>query len=162
MTPQAPRRSEARRRTPAVGDEARVPADVRNEFGRYGQAPGSEAARQPIDGIVIAIREVSSGRPVKVAAGDPRRYVFDLLHDQTFDPRVSSKTNSQGAMAGRLRDSPAFQRVQQALRQLAHHAAVTRGMEALAAPPLRDLLDGWRLIRVCAAQVDVTEPTGPA
>ena len=144
--------------TPAVGDSARVPADTRNEFHGYERAPRAEASRQPIDGIIAAIREISSGQPVKVAAGDARRYVFDLLHDRTFDPRVSSKSNSAGAAPDRLEESEMFVRVQGLLRQMAGRAAPASGCDALGKPPLHGVLDGWRLIRVWAAHVQVRAP----
>jgi len=147
-----------RRATPAVGDEVRVPADARNEFARYEHSPGREGTREPIDGIIVTIREISSGRRVKVAAGDPDRYVFELLDDRTFDPRVSSKANSQGVTARRIQDGPAFGQVQQALRE--HPGATQRasGDDMLRQPPFSAILDGWRLVRVCAAHVEVKEP----
>ncbi|HUT73399.1 MAG TPA: hypothetical protein VM221_01015 [Armatimonadota bacterium] len=147
-----------KRLTPAIGDEVRVPADTRNQFSRYEHFAATEWARQPIDGLVVSIREISSGQPVKVAAGPARRYVFDLLHDRTFDLRVSSKGNSQGATAGRPQRAQAFALVQRALRQLAGRSAPASGGDALAGPPLQELLDGWRLVRVCADDVEVREP----
>jgi hypothetical protein len=84
--------------------------------------------------------------------------VFDLLHDRTFDLRVSSKGNSQGATAGRPQRAQAFALVQRALRELAGRTAPASGRDALAGPPLQELLDGWRLVRVCADDVEVREP----
>lgn len=149
--------SSRRRTTPAIGDEVRVPAETRNEFVRYEHAPGTEGGREPIDGVIASIREISSGQLLKVAAGDARRYVFDLVRNDTFDPRVSSKRNSQGVIAGRVRDSAIFRELQQALRQHAGKAPTTAAIDMLAQPPFSDLLDGWRLIRVHAARVEVKE-----
>ena len=157
MRPEDAKPTRGRRPTPAIGDGVRVATDARNEFLRYEHSPGTEGARRPIDGMVVAIREISSGQPVIVAAGDARRYVFDLLDDQSFDPRVSSKRNSQGVSAGRVRDAEAYHQVKQALRQLAGRAAPASGYSALAGPPLSELLDGWRVIRVRTPQVDVME-----
>lgn len=152
----APQRETSRgRATPAVGDHVRVPAKARNEFARYGCLPSAGGAREPVDGLIVSIREISSGKPVKVAAGDPRRYVFELLHMQTFDPRVSSQGNSQGAAAGRIRDSLTFAQVQQALRERARRSAPIGVHDMLSQPPFSDLLDGWRLMRFCCAQVNV-------
>jgi len=153
----AQRKSTARRprTTPVVGDEVRVPAEVHNEFARYGCLPSAQGAREPVDGLIVSIREISSGEPVKVAAGDPRRYVFDLLHSQTFDPRVSSKSNSQGVVAGRIQDSPAFAQVQRTLRERARKNPPIRAYDMLSQPPFSDLLDGWRLMRFCSAHVNV-------
>ena len=148
-----------RRPTPAVGDEVRLAADVRNEYSRYEHAPGNERTREPVDGLVVAIREISSGQRVKVAAGDARRYVFDVMHNQTFDPRFSSKGNAQDASAGRVQDSQAFTRVQSALRERSGKSEQSAD-ELLLNPPLSALLDGWRLVRVCAGRVEVKEPTG--
>lgn len=152
------RSSKRRDVTPAVGDQVRVPTDVRNDFRPYEHSPGTPGARQPLDGTLIAIREISSGRPVKVAAGDPRGYVFDILDDRTFDPRVAAKANSQGAISGQVRTSAAFHRVQQAIRQRTGRTAPVNGAGALAESPLHGLLDGWRVVRVCTAQIEVTEP----
>lgn len=148
----------ARAPTPAVGDEVRVPADARNEHARYGHPPAREGARDPLDGIIAAILEIATGERVKVAAGDPRRYVFDLLHNHTFDPRVSSKLNSEGATAGRVQDSPAYRQVQRALRERAG-AAVSRlsAEDQLGQQPFSSLLDGWRLVRVCTSRLEVKE-----
>jgi len=146
-----------RRATPAVGDAVRVPADIRNEFARYEHSPGMEGTREPLDGLVVSIREISSGQRIKVAAGDARRYVFDLLHDQTFDPHLSAKANSQGVTAGRVHESPVYGKVQAALREQSRRGT-TAAYDTLSQPPLSSILDGWRLVRVCAADVDVTEP----
>jgi len=147
-----------RRPTPAIGDEVRVPVDVRNEFAGYEHSPGLEGAREPVDGLVVAIREISSGARVKVAAGDARRYVFDLLHDQTFDPRVSSKTNSQGVLAGRVQEGPTYAQVQEVLRGPAAKTRNFTARDLLGQPPFSNILDGWRLVRIRAARVEVKEP----
>jgi len=144
-----------------LGDEVRVPTDTRNDFRRYAHSAGTMSPRQPIDGIIVAIRDIASGRPVRAAAGDARRYVFDLLHEQTFDPRTSSKTNSQGAAPGHVQDADAFVRLQQALHHLAGRDAPPSGLTALSAPAVRSRLDGWRIIRVCASNVEVKQaPSG--
>jgi hypothetical protein len=149
--------SRRRGTTPAVGDEVRVPAETRNEFVGYEHAPSAEGAREPLDGLVVSIREISSGQLLKVAAGDARHYVFDLVRNDTFDPRVSSKRNSQGVIAGRFHDSAVFRELQQALRQHAGKTAATAAVDMLAQPPFSDMLDGWRLVRVHAARVEVKE-----
>lgn len=155
----SPQRSSSRGRvTPAIGDEVRVPAEVRNEHTNYEHAPGAEGAREPIDGLVVSIREISSGHHVKVAAGEPRNYVFDLLHLQTFDPRFASKANSQGVTVGRIEDGSTYGEVQAALRHRTVQSKETNAESLLREPPLADLLDGWRLVRVCAAEVQVKEP----
>ena len=146
-----------KRVTPAVGDEVRVPADVRNEFVGYEHSRGLEGTREPVDGIIISIREIASGQRVKVAAGDPRGYVFDLLDDRTFDPRVSSKSNTQGVTGGRVYDSPAFGQIQRALREHADRTVAAGADALLGQEPLSAILDGWRLVRVCAARVEVKE-----
>jgi len=151
-----PQRS-ARAVSPAVGDEVRVPADARNEHARYGHPPAREGARDPLDGIVAAIRDIATGERVKVAAGDPRRYVFDLLHNQTFDPRVSSKVNSEGATAGRVHEGPAYRQVQRALRERAGQAAALSAEDLLSQAPFSTLLDGWRLVRICTGRLEVKE-----
>jgi hypothetical protein len=158
MAQRESRSGRTRRPTPAVGDEVRLAADVRNEHARYEHFSVSERTREPVDGLVVAIREISSGQRVKVAAGDARRYVFDILHDQTFDPSFSSKGNSQGASVGRVQDSQTFSRMQRALRERSGKSEQSAD-EMLLNPPLSTLLDGWRLVRVCAARVDVKEPT---
>jgi len=155
----SPQRSSSRGRpTPAIGDEVRVPAEVRNEHANYEHAPDAEGAREPIDGLVISIREISSGHHVKVAAGESRNYVFDLLQSQTFDPRFASKSNSQGVTAGRIEEGSAYLEVQAALRRRTVQARETNAENLLHEPPLAGLLDGWRLVRVCAAEVHVKEP----
>jgi hypothetical protein len=147
-----------RRPTPAIGDEVRVPVEVRNEFVGYEHSSGLEGTREPVGGLVVSIRDISSGERVKVAAGEARRYVLDLLHHQTFDPRVSSKTNSQGVTAGRVQEGSTYAQVQKALRGQAARAASSTAADLLGQPPFSNILDGWRLVRVCAASVEVTEP----
>jgi hypothetical protein len=149
-------RSSSRGRvTPAIGDEVRVSAEVRNEHVAYAHAAGTEGGREPIDGLVVSIREISSGRRVKVAAGDARNYVFDLLDTQTFDPRFSSKINSQGVAAGHIEAGATYGQVQAALRQRSVEAKEVGAEALLRQEPFSALLDGWRLVRVCAAEVRV-------
>jgi hypothetical protein len=156
MAQRESRSGRSRRPTPAVGDEVRLAADVRNEYAYYERASGGERTREPVDGVVVAIREISSGQRVKVAAGDARRYVFDIIQNQTFDPRFSSKANAQGATPGHVQGSEAFRRVQTALRERSGKSEESAD-ELLLNPPLSAMLDGWRIVRVCAARVDVKE-----
>jgi len=142
----------------AIGDHVRLPPEAENEYQHYRLQSRQEGRINPVQGIVLAIREIKTGEPVPVAAGDPGQYVFELLHDRTFQTGFSSDHNV-GKGVPRLADNPVWVRLRSALRQKVGRGELgSQATGFMQVPPLATLLDGWRMIKVHTRAIERLEP----
>ncbi len=157
-SPRGKRKTPARRHPVALGAVVRIPRGVEASAGAGGmRSARTSPGHRELRGIVCAIRDVTSGKPVTKTRGDLGKYVLELLHEMTFDREYSSAQNAggRGAAAG---DGPTriWERARAMIqKKLAASTEAKPAMALLADEELRRSLDGWRLIRVKADSVVV-------
>ena len=151
------RRPPALLATVSVGDAVRIPVES-------GGAPTRSAASaaQPdrggeaLEGIVSSIREIATGRLVPKTTGDLSQYVLEVVHSQTFQLHYASDRNTGGPRGAEdIRQNPIWRKLRSVLREMAakkRMVSVSQG--GATEEPLRSLLDGWRVVRVKARQVE--------
>jgi len=152
----ASRRPSAALSTVAVGDAVRIAADVRNLIGRYDPKAVQERHGEGIEGIVCSIRQIATGKLVAKTSGDLSGFVLEVVHNQTFRLHYGSDRNTGGPRGPEdVRENPVWQRTRSALRELA--TSKKFGSLSVGGAPdesLRSLLDGWRVVKVKAQQVE--------
>jgi len=137
----------------ALGDAVRVPREGRNLIGRYdprgayGAPGGGEIA-----GIVCSIREIATGKLVPKTRGQLTGYVVEVVHNLTFSPQFSSGQNTGGAEGlTELSRNPSWARLRGLLANMASDTATgIRSSEEMAGDIFRQILDGWRIVKVKA------------
>jgi len=126
-----------------IGDEVTFPAPTR--------VPGAPRTRG--SGIVFSIRDIRTGKTVKVATGDMNQYVFEVLDNATFDRGMSSLAAGDPAAARSA--------AQALLRRLAQHRQTPTLAEAALTEREFAGLDGWRIVKVHSAEIAPPQPTAP-
>ena len=158
-----PTSNPSRSKAISVGDHIRLPASAFNEVLRYGpqRGPGRRAS-EGVQGIVFSIREIATGKLVGLAAGDLRRYVFAIVDDQCFDRAFASESNCEGSKGpDRVTDNSIWQHLANELRQRAERRELLDQGGGGTAEPLRAILDGWRIVKLRAAELEnLTESAG--
>lgn len=149
----------------AIGDHVRLKYRAANQHSSAMITDVQVApAREPVDGLVLSIRDINSGRLVKLATGNFDQYVIEVLYDRTFNPKFSSLSN-----APRTTERPsvarAFRQMRAALRAMADKGELftTSSETILTDSPLSKMLDGWKVIKVWSRDMDSLEkPEKPA
>jgi hypothetical protein len=155
----SPRGRPAQRKIPvvplvvAVGDWVLLRGDS------DGRPPGlrTEGDGEATEGIVCSIRQIATGKLVAKTKEEPGGYLLEVLHQRTFRSQFSSSRNAGGPGAQALR-GPAWS----SLRQILQEAAKQRRFYSYASGRLPNevfgsLLDGWRVVRVRAAAVELRQ-----
>lgn len=142
----------------AIGDHVRLRAVNLNQHSSQ-----ATTSREPLEGLVLAIREISSGKLVTQTKGDSTKYVVEIVSDHSFSTRYASQRN-----APRGSDKPsttaAWRRLATALRD----GATTDKLYSTALPnlltdsPLAGMLDGWRVVKVWSDALENMERPKPA
>ncbi|NIM06429.1 MAG: hypothetical protein GTO55_08515 [Armatimonadetes bacterium] len=160
--------AKSRKRTPvkrspkvlAPGEEIRLSLRTHNQFTGYDpRLLREEGPSRPIEGIILSIREIASGQLVPLASSDFGRYVLEVLHNRSFDPSCASAENApSGATGDRPQAAPLWEKVRSTLRAMTKErrlVSLTDG--SLSSSPLATMLDGWRIVKVRADQIEVPE-----
>ncbi len=152
------KKAPARRRPVALGAVVRIPRGLAPTAGGDNlRSPRSSPGQREMRGIVCAIRDVTSGKPVVKTRGDLGKFVLELLHDMTFDREYSSAQNAGGrGPAASEGLGQAWERVRALIQEkVAAAPGPMPAMMMLADEDFRRSLDGWRLIKVRADSVVV-------
>lgn len=137
----------------AVGDWVLVRADSSGLPSGLRTEGDGEAA----EGIVCSIREIATGKLVAKTRDEPGGYLLEVLHQQTFRSQFSSSRNAGGPGVQGLR-SPAWSKLRQILQDSAKQRRLySYGSGALPNEVFGSLLDGWRVLRVRAAAVELRQ-----
>jgi len=142
----------------APGEAIRLPLRAHNQFPGYDpRLLREEGPSRPIEGIVLSIREIASGQLVPLASGNLSQYVLEVLHNRSFDASFSSSHNAGRATAGEPPQASAvWERVRALLREMAaERKLVSISDGSISSSPLGTLLDGWRVVKVRADQIEV-------
>ena len=142
--------------TLAVGDHVRLKSRAANQHQSF-QLTRDELSTQyePVDGIVLSIREIATGRLLAETSGDLDSYVIELLNERTFSPRYASQRNAPRG-TDHPTAAPAWTRLRQALRQAADSGTLYSSTmpTLLTDSPLAKLLDGWKVLRVRSRDIE--------
>jgi hypothetical protein len=144
----------------ALGEEVRLSLSIHNQFAGYDPRRfREEGPSRPIEGIILSIREIATGQLLPLASGDYSKYVIEVLHNRSFDPSFASKQNAERMSAGeRPQASPLWEKVRAALRQMAkERQLVSLADGSFSSSPLAGMLDGWRVIKMRANEIEAAE-----
>lgn len=144
----------------APGDEVRLPLRIHNRFAGYDpRLLREDAPSRQIEGLVLSIRDIATGQLVPLASGEFSQYVVEVLHNRSFDASFSSVANAGKATMGmRPQNAPAWAKVKSVLKQLgAERKLVSTADNSINTSPLTELLDGWRVVKVKADQLEMPE-----
>ena len=145
--------------TLAVGDHVRLPMRSLNEHATYQVTDNQVApAREPVDGLVLSIRNISNGELVKSTRGDLRQYVFEIIYDRTFSSKFASLTNAPRG-SERPQATPRWQRVRTLLREGAAQEQLYSSAQPtlMTESPLARFVDGWKIVKVRSKEIDSLE-----
>ncbi len=146
-------------RSLAVGDHVRLVMRNANHHQSYQVTDNLVApSREPVDGLVLSIRNIATGELLKNAQGNLDNYVIELLFDRTFSARYASLVNAPRG-SERATETPRWKRVRALLREGAEKGQ----MYATALPnyyedsPLAKYVDGWKVIKVRSSDIILQE-----
>lgn len=159
--------AKARKRTTAkapaqvlsLGEEVRLSLRAHNQFLGYDpRLLEEEGPSRAIEGLVLSIRELATGRLLPLASGNFGQYVLEVLHNRSFDPAFASLQNAGKTIGEKPQATPMWTKVRDTLRQMAaEHKLISLSDGSLSASPLVGLLDGWRVVKVRADQIEIVE-----
>lgn len=147
----------------AVGDHVRLKHSLANEHQSY-QIANKQIAfmRESIDGLILSIRDISTGKLMSSTTGELTDYVIELLYDNTFSAKFASLKNAPRT-AERPTAAPAWRRMQAILRDMAAKGELlsTSSPDFLQNSPLTKMLDGWKVIKVRSHEISTLEKPQP-
>ena len=143
----------------AVGEHVRLKTFLANLHQTY-QVNDSQLAfrREAVNGLVMSIRDIKTGHLVAATDGKTQGYVFELLFDNTFSSRYASIRNAPRNVE-RATATPAWQRIRETLRELAtkEELVSTSTPGFMIDSPFSKLLDGWKVVKVRADELESLE-----
>ena len=139
----------------AVGDYVRLKTRDGNQHISYKAGAGEVTSyREPIDGLILSIRDVKSGKLVPATERSIDQYVVELVYTRTFNTRFASLRN-----APRGTDDPTSTAGWKRLRATLRKAVEEGNLYSTAVPdlltnsPLASLLDGWKVVKIWAQEM---------
>jgi len=134
-----------------IGDHVRLQSRAVNRH-KSSRLAESESATllEPVEGLILTIRDISSGRLVKQATGTLENYVIEIVYDHTFNTRYASLRNAPRASTESPVNMPGWKRLCVALRSAADRDQFysTTSPTMLTDSPLASLLDGWKVVKI--------------
>jgi hypothetical protein len=143
----------------AIGDQVRLTMRAANMHQSYKVIDQAVAPdREPVDGIIFAIRDISKGTLVASTEGDFDNYVIEILFDRTFNPRYADYSNAPKTV-DRPSSAPRYIGVKKALKDAAEKGVFysTSNQELWADSPLVKHLKGWKIIKVRSNEIETME-----
>lgn len=143
----------------AIGDHIRLKARDNNQYQAY--RSGADATvifHEPVDGLVLSIREVRSGKLKEKTHGALDQYVFEIVYSRTFNPRYASLRNAARGM-----EDPTATNGWKKLRAMLRKSAEEGKLYSAASPelltdsPLASLLDGWEVVKLWSHEIESLE-----
>ena len=117
-----------------------------------------EGDGEATEGIVCSIREIASGKLVAKTKGEPGGYLLEVLHHRTFRPQFSSNRNTGVSGRAQALQNVPWARLREILRESAkQHRLYSYASGGLPNEVFGSLLDGWRVVRVRAASVELRQ-----
>ena len=143
----------------AIGDQVRLTMRAANMHQSYkviDQAVAPE--REPVDGLIFAIRNIKTGLLVAATDGDFDNFVIEILFDRTFNPRYADYSNAPKTV-DRPSSAPRYIGVKKALKEAAEKGTLysTSNKELWQESPLAKHLKGWKIIKVRSNEIEMME-----
>ncbi len=103
-----------------IGDHVRLQSRAVNSHQSY-QLADSESATvlEPVEGLILSIREIDSGQLVRQAQGTLEKYVIEMIFDHTFNTRYASLRNAPRGSTESPVNTPGWKRLRAALKTAA-------------------------------------------
>jgi len=143
----------------AVGDHMRLKARDNNQHQAY-RAGASEVVtfHEPVDGLVLSIREVRSGKLKEKTRGALDQYVIEIVYSRTFNPRYASLRNAARGVEDPT-TTGGWRKLRAVLRKSADEGKLysAASPELLSDSPLTNLLDGWKVVKVWSQDLENLE-----
>ena len=134
-----------------IGDHVRLQSRAVNRH-QSSQLAESESATvlEPVEGLVLSIRDIGSGQLVKQTDGTLENYVIEMVYDHTFNIRYASLRNAPRGSTESPVNMASWKRLRAALRAGAERGQFysTATPTLLTDSPLMSLLDGWKVVKV--------------
>jgi len=143
----------------AVGDYIRLKMRDSNLHQAYRASAGETVTvHESVDGIILAIRSVSTGQLVARTKGALDHFVIEVVHNRTFNPRYASLRNAARGVEDPIAN-PGWKKLRAVVRKSAEEGKLysTASPELLTASPLASLLDGWKVIKVWSRDIESLE-----
>jgi hypothetical protein len=144
----------------APGQEVRLPLRVHNLFAGYNpRLLREDVPSRQIEGLVLSIREIATGKMVGLAVGDFDKYVIEVIHNRSFDASFASTGNAGKATMGeRPQNTKMWAKLKATLHQMGQERKlVSTTDDSFAKSALPELLDGWRVVKVRASEIEAVE-----
>ena len=142
----------------AVGDHIRLKMRDLNRHQAYRAIAGETTVHESVDGIILSIRNVSTGQLVARTKGALDQFVIEVIHNRTFNSRYASLRNAARGVEDPIA-TPGWKKLRAVLRKSAEESKLfsTASPELLTASPLASLLDGWKVIKVWSRDIESLE-----
>lgn len=134
-----------------IGDHVRLESRAVNSHLSSRLATSESATLlEPVEGLVLSIREIDSGQLVKQAEGEFERYVIEIVYDHTFNIRYASLRNAPRGSTESPVNMSSWKRLRAALRAAADRGQfyATTSPTLMTDSPLSALLDGWKVVKI--------------
>jgi hypothetical protein len=143
----------------AVGDYVRLTARDGNQHTTYQAGAGEVATyREPVDGLILSIRDIHTGELVTKTEGDLDQYVVELIYNRTFNPRYASLRNAPRGVEDATATS-GWKRLRATLRKSAEegklYSSAVPGL--FTDSPLAALVDGWKIVKIWSKDIENLE-----
>jgi len=140
----------------AIGDRVRLKSRMANQHQSFKEMSVEVASfREPMEGMVLSIRNVKTGQLVAQATGNLEQYVIEVIYDHTFNAKFSSLRN-----APRGSDAPistaGWKRLHAALISATEKGQLfsTATLTETADNTMLAMMDGWKVIKVWSNEIE--------
>jgi len=143
----------------AIGDHIRLKTRAANQHGTYNIEDAQVAySLEPADGLVLSIRDISSGQLLPTTKGSLDNYVIEMVFDNTFNSKYASTKNAPRSV-DRVTATPLWRVIRTTLKETAARGELlsTSTPNFFSEGPLATKLDGWKVIKVHSMEVTLLE-----
>lgn len=138
-----------------VGDHVRLLSRSANKHKSYEITENPVVpVREPVDGLILSIREIATGKLMASTTGDLEGFVIEILSERTFNSRFSSLINAPRG-SEQPSATPRWRRLREVLREAAAQGQLFSA--AMPGNPLAKYLDGWKVIKVRSNEIETQE-----
>ena len=147
-----------------IGDRVRLKSRMANQHQSFKELSAEVATfREPMEGMVLSIRNVKTGQLLAQATGNLEDYVIEIIYDHTFNAKFASLRNAPRGSDSPT-STPGWKRLHAALRAATDKGQLfsTALLTATADSTLLALMDGWKVIKVWSNEIETLQRPEPA
>lgn len=148
----------------AVGDHVRLSTFLANDHQSFQVSDIQVSSRrEPLTGLVLSIRDIKTGQLLSATRGGFDNFVIELLYDSTFNARYASLRNAPRGV-DRVTATPAWRRLRASLREMNEKGEFcgTTMPNFFTESPIAKFLDGWKVVKVHASEIENLEENAGA